>query len=190
MAEEENEGVDEVIPIHIRKERMTKSYKEIMSQDIETIDTYETRTKVNIKKWRPIYEVIDEAYIKDSKNFPGDFTRECKINSNEPQNISSGRKNNIKRMAMEKSLYAQVVKLRRKDLQFVAADKNKVKLNLSFRVNLQDHKYGLILTYIGLTYILALVNLISTRNYFKVMTISKMILRSKNFTFQLEMQNI
>ena len=28
-------------------------------------------------------------------------------------------------MAMEKSLYAQVVKLRRKDLQFFAADKNK-----------------------------------------------------------------
>ena len=38
-----------------------------MSKDIENIDTYETRTKVNTTKWRPIYEVIDEAYIKDSK---------------------------------------------------------------------------------------------------------------------------
>ena len=37
-----------------------------MSQDISNIDTYETRTKVNTKKWRPIYEVIDEAYIKES----------------------------------------------------------------------------------------------------------------------------
>ena len=47
-------------------------------------------------------------------------------------------------MATEQSLYAQVVKLRRKDLQFFAADKKK-KQNLSFRVSLQDHNYGLIL---------------------------------------------
>ena len=30
-----------------------------MSQDIKNIDTYETKTKVNTTKWRPIYEVID-----------------------------------------------------------------------------------------------------------------------------------
>ena len=48
---------------------MTKSYKETMSQDIETIDTYENRTKVNITQWRPIYEVTDEAYIKESNFF-------------------------------------------------------------------------------------------------------------------------
>ena len=41
-----------------------------MSQDIETIDTYETRTKFNITQCRPIYEVIDEAYIKESNIFP------------------------------------------------------------------------------------------------------------------------
>ena len=60
----EDEGADESVPINIRKERKKKSYKETMSQDIENIDTYENRTKVNTKKWRPIYEVIDEAYIK------------------------------------------------------------------------------------------------------------------------------
>ena len=49
-----------------------------MSQDISNIDTYETRTKVNAKKLRPIYEVIDEAYIKESNIFPGDFIIECK----------------------------------------------------------------------------------------------------------------
>ena len=38
VTEEESEGVDEAIPIHIRKERMTKDYKETMSQDIKTID--------------------------------------------------------------------------------------------------------------------------------------------------------
>ena len=53
-----------------------------MSQDIETIDTYETRTKVNITRWIPIYEVIDEAYIKESNIFPDGFIRECKNNSN------------------------------------------------------------------------------------------------------------
>ena len=38
-----------------------------MSQDIKNIDTYETITTFNTTKWRPIYEVIDEAYIKESK---------------------------------------------------------------------------------------------------------------------------
>ena len=60
-----------------------------MSQDIENIDTYETRTKVNITQWRPIYEVIDEAYIKEPNILPYDFIRECKNNSNELQFISS-----------------------------------------------------------------------------------------------------
>ena len=46
-----------------------------MIKDIENIDTYETRTKVNTTKWRPIYEVIDEAYIKYSKIFSGDFIK-------------------------------------------------------------------------------------------------------------------
>ena len=46
LADSEDEGVDEAVPIHIRKERMTKAYKEKMSQDIETIDTYETRKKL------------------------------------------------------------------------------------------------------------------------------------------------
>ena len=48
LEDSEDEGADEAIPIHIRKERITKSYKETMSKDIETIDTYETRTKFNI----------------------------------------------------------------------------------------------------------------------------------------------
>ena len=46
-----------------------------MSKDIDNIDTYETRTKVNTTKWRPIYEVIDEAYIKGSKIFSDEFIK-------------------------------------------------------------------------------------------------------------------
>ena len=46
-----------------------------MSQHINNIDTYETRTKVNTSKWRPIYEVIDKAYIKGSNIFSDDFIK-------------------------------------------------------------------------------------------------------------------
>ena len=60
-----------------------------MGQDIENIDTYETRRKVNITQCRQIYEVIDEAYIIDYNIFPDDFIRECKNNSNKPQYLSS-----------------------------------------------------------------------------------------------------
>ena len=58
-----------------------------MSQDIETIDKHEKIIIVNITLWRPIYEVIDEAYIKDSNIFPDDFIRGCEKNSIKPQSI-------------------------------------------------------------------------------------------------------
>ena len=72
-----------------------------MSKDIENIDTYETRTKVNTTKWRPLYEVIDEAYIKDSKIFPDYVIKECKNNSNEALDRPREVKNNIRKMATE-----------------------------------------------------------------------------------------
>ena len=77
MAVSEDASVDEAVPIDIRKERNTKSYKETTSKDIGNINTYETRTKFNTEKWRPIYEVIDEAYIEDSRFFPDDLIGEC-----------------------------------------------------------------------------------------------------------------
>ena len=46
-------------------------------------------------------------------------------NSNEARDIPCKVKNNIKQMAMEQGLYAQVVNICRKDLKFVATDKNK-----------------------------------------------------------------
>ena len=51
-----------------------------MSTDIENIDTFETRKKVNTTKWRPIYEVIDKYYFMGSKIFSNDFIEECKGN--------------------------------------------------------------------------------------------------------------
>ena len=71
----EDASVDEAVPIDIIKEQNTKAYKETMSKEIENIDTYETRTIVNTTKWRPIYEVIDEAYIKGSKVNPDNFIK-------------------------------------------------------------------------------------------------------------------
>ena len=69
-ADSEDKSVDKAIPIQIRKERTKKSYKETMNQDIENIGKYQIRRIVNITQWRPIYEFIDEAYIKESNIFP------------------------------------------------------------------------------------------------------------------------
>ena len=48
---------------------------------------------------------------------------------------------------MDQSLYAQVIMFRRKDLKFDAADKNRIHLNLNFKVNLQDQDIGLTLKF-------------------------------------------
>ena len=58
-----------------------------MSKYINNIDTSETRTKLNTKKWKAIYEVIYEAYIKGSKIFSDDFIKECMDDSNKARDI-------------------------------------------------------------------------------------------------------
>ena len=85
------------------------------------------------KKRRTIYEVIDTDYIQNSNIFPTAFITKCKLYPNEPQFISQDVKNNIKRMAMEQSLYAQVIMFWRKDLKFDAADKNKNSSKFKFQ---------------------------------------------------------
>ena len=52
-----------------------------MRKDIENIDTYETRTKVNIKNGGQSMNL----QMKLSKTFPGYFIKECKNNSNQAQ---------------------------------------------------------------------------------------------------------
>ena len=56
-----------------------------------------------------------------------------KDNANEAHNIPLEVKNNINSMAMGKVLYAQVVKLRRKDLKFIAANNNKNEAKFKFQ---------------------------------------------------------
>ena len=114
-----------------------------MSKDINNIDTYENRTTVNTTKWRQIYEVIDEAYIKGSKIFSDDFIKECKNNSNKAHDIPRKVKNNIKRMAMVQVLYAQVIRIYQKDLKYVATDKNKNEAKFKFQGLSRDHNDGL-----------------------------------------------
>ena len=89
-----------------------------MSEDIETIDKNDNSKQIVQKnKWRTIYEVIDEDYIKNSNIFPDAFITKCKKIPNVQQNISNHVENKIKRMAMEQILYAQVIMFRQKDLE-------------------------------------------------------------------------
>ena len=50
-----------------------------MDIDIDKINTYEIRKKLNTIKWRPIYEVIKEAYFKESEIFSDDLCNKAKI---------------------------------------------------------------------------------------------------------------
>ena len=58
-----------------------------MNIDIDKINTYELRNKLNTIKWRPIYEVIYEAYFIDSKMFSDAFMQQFKDNANDAQFI-------------------------------------------------------------------------------------------------------
>ena len=111
--------------MQIKKERATEAYKDNMDQDIKFVEKNENSKKIfQNKNWRTIYEVIDTDYIQNSNIFPTAFIARCKLYPNEPQFMTQDVKNNIKRMAMEQSLYAQVIKFRRKDLKFDAAEMN------------------------------------------------------------------
>ena len=47
-----------------------------MNQDIESIDKNDNSKQIVQKtKWRPIYEVIEEDYIKNSHIFPDDLSQ-------------------------------------------------------------------------------------------------------------------
>ena len=183
-------SVYEAIPIDFRKEQSTEEYKATMSKDINNIDTYETRTKVNTKKWRPIDKVIDEAYIKDSKTFSDDFIKECKNYSNEAHYIPHEVKNNIKRTAMEQGLYEKVVKLRRNDLKFVAIDKNKNEAKFKFQgLSARSQRwFDLDLYWIEVNFITREPDFY--KKIFKSMMIYKILIHSETFKFQLEMQNV
>ena len=109
----------------IFKNSKKKAYQKTMDIDIDKINPIEKRNKISTIKLRPIYEVIEEAYFKESEMFSDDFMKKCKDNDNEAQFIKLEVKNYIEQMDTGKGLYAQVVKLCQKDLKCIAANKNK-----------------------------------------------------------------
>ena len=104
-----------------------------MDIDIDKINKFENRNKVNTIKWRPIYEVIGQAYLIYYKIFSDAFMQQCKDNANDAQFIPLDMKDNTKRMATEQGLYAQGIMIRLKYLKFVAKDKNKNKAKFKFQ---------------------------------------------------------
>ena len=85
-----------------------------MNIDIEDINTFEKINKVYTTQQTTIYKVIEPYFSTNLIFFPDDFIKKCKDNANEAINIPIEVKNNIKQMATEQVLYAQVVKLYRK----------------------------------------------------------------------------
>ena len=64
MAVTEEADVDEAIPIYRFKSTKTQAYKKTMNIDIEKINTFKKRNKLNKTQWRKVYEVIEEDYFK------------------------------------------------------------------------------------------------------------------------------
>ena len=70
---------------------------------------------------------------KKYDTFPDDFLKKCRDNANEYIIISIEIKNKINRMAMGQGLYAQVVKLRGKDLKCIVENRNKNEAKFKFQ---------------------------------------------------------
>ena len=107
--------------------------------------------------------IIEESYFEDYDIIPDDFIKKCKDNSNEAINIPIQVKNNIKQMDMEKGLYAQFVKISRKDLKLIAENKNKNEAKFKFQGQSARPQHWFDLDFDRIESILAHVNLISIR---------------------------
>ena len=128
---EESKGSNEM-EVDLKYKQNIEDYEETINIYIENINTIEKRNKVYTKEWRKIYEVLQPDFLKKTDIFPDDFIRQCKDNTNEAQFLPLEVKNNIKRMAMKQELYAQVVKLRGKDLGFTSENKNKNETDIRY----------------------------------------------------------
>ena len=93
-------------------------------------------------------------------------------------------------MATEQGIYAQVVKLFRKDFKFVVTDKNENEAKFKFRGLSARSKRWFDLDLDWIEVFLALVTLISMRNFFKATRIHRILIRSDSFKLQLEMENV
>ena len=92
---------------------------------IENINIIENIKKVYTKQWRTIHEVIKPYFKKETDISPDDFIKKRKDSANEARFLPLEVNNNIKWMAIEQALYAQVVVICRKGLKFTEPNKNK-----------------------------------------------------------------
>ena len=81
-----------------------------MNIDIENIDNIGNRHKNYTKQWRKSTKLYNKSYLMNM-TFSSEFFKNCKNNVNENHNLTIDVRNNIKRMATEQGLYAQVVML-------------------------------------------------------------------------------
>ena len=93
--------------------------------------------------------------------------KQCKDNENEARFIPLDAENNMKRMAMKKKLYAQLIMLRRKDLKFIATNKNKNEAKFKFQCQYARSQRWFDLDFDWIEKQLAHVSLVSTRNFSK-----------------------
>ena len=64
----ESKSINEMKP-DIKEEKNTKSYKETMNIDIENMNTIEKIHKVYTKRWRTIYEFIQQVFFMKLTSF-------------------------------------------------------------------------------------------------------------------------
>ena len=79
-----------------------------MDIDVKNIDKNDNNT------WRNIYEAIGEPDFEEIKVFSKSFIEHCNKNKYDPQNFPSQIKKKIKTIALEESLYAQMIIICRK----------------------------------------------------------------------------
>ena len=85
-------------------------YDTTLDLDVANID------KNYKNKWRTIYKAICECYFGEIKLFIRAFINICKKHPNDPQNIPTDIKNNSFLIALQESLYEQVLSIRPKSM--------------------------------------------------------------------------
>ena len=105
----------------------TSDYYTIMHLYVANIDKNDKNT------WRIIYEEIAERYFAEVKRSPRVFIYLCKNNPNDPQKNPADIKKNLKTIALEESLYAQLLSIYGKSKVQKKDTKKTLKENTCFK---------------------------------------------------------
>ena len=116
------------------------------------MDLYVKNIDKNKKKtWRTIYKAIGEGYFVKVKLFTREYFNLCKNHPNEPQNIPTDIKKNIKTISLEDSLHDQVVSIRCKSIVLKKDTGNEPKRNYLFQVYsaIPEHWFDIDIEWVG-----------------------------------------